>query len=137
MAGQFLRFGLVGIVITLLSAISYWLLATRGGVQPNLALLLVFAVFSVVGYVSHGRFSFAAGSPASGRGAGQYLLVNGCALALNQAWIWLLVDHRGLPVWTPVIPMVLITPVATFLMLRQWVYRTAAKAGPHSSEQNG
>ena len=124
LAGQYLRFGLVGILITLLSAISYWLLASRAGMQPNLALLLVFAVFSLVGYVLHGRFSFAAGAPARGRGVGQYLLVNGAALALNQAWIWLLVDRQGAPVWTPVIPMVLVTPVATFLMLRHWVYRS-------------
>jgi putative flippase GtrA len=121
--GQFLRFGLVGIIITLLSAVSYWLLAARAGLQPNLALLLVFAVFSVIGYVLHGRFSFGAGT--SGRGAGQYLVVNSCALAINQAWIWLLVERQGLPVWTPVIPMVLVTPVATFLMLRHFVYRNS------------
>jgi putative flippase GtrA len=120
---QFLRFGLVGIVITLLSAISYWLLAARVGLQPNLALLLVFAVFSAIGYVLHGRFSFGAGT--SGRGAGQYQHVNGAALAINQAWIWLLVDRQGLPVWAPVIPMVLVTPVATFLMLRHFVYRSS------------
>ena len=47
---QLSRFGIVGIVITVLSAISYWLLAAQVGIQPNAALLLVFAVFSVAGF---------------------------------------------------------------------------------------
>lgn len=132
---QYLRFGLVGIVITLLSAAAYWALAARAGIQPNVALLLVFAVASVIGYFLHARFSFEVETAATGKNIGQFLLVNGCSLGLNQVWIWLLVDRLGAPVWAPVVPMVLVTPVATFLMLRHWVYRAAERDAPASETQ--
>lgn len=122
---QFLRFGAVGIVITLLSAISYWLLAQYAGLHPNIALLLVFAVFSVIGYFLHGRFSFEVAAGAPRRAIAQYLVVNGAGLGLNQLWVTLLVEHWGAPLWSPVVPMVLITPAMTFLLLRSWVYRSA------------
>jgi putative flippase GtrA len=98
---QLSRFGIVGIVITVLSAISYWLLAAQVGIQPNAALLLVFAVFSVAGFYAHRRFSFEAAGSTGRDGIVRYVIVNGIGLALNQGCIWLLVERLG-AVWQAV-----------------------------------
>jgi len=120
---QLSRFGIVGIVITVLSAISYWLLAAQVGIQPNAALLLVFAVFSVAGFFAHRRFSFEAAGSTGRDGIVRYVIVNGIGLALNQGCIWLLVERLGAPLWAPIVPMIGMTPIVIFFILRIWVFR--------------
>lgn len=121
---QLLRYAVAGGGITLASAIGYWLLATPMGLDPALALSIVFVIFTGIGFVLHGQVSF--------RGHGgrdrpsvrtlRYFIVNILGFGLNQAFIWLLVTRMGGETWWPIVPMVMITPFATFLLHRRWVY---------------
>lgn len=121
---QVVRYALAGIAITLAFSAAYWLLAELTGMDPNLALALVFIVFSAISYVTHGIFSF------SGHGErdrhhvrfSRFFLVNLLGFAANQFWVWLLVKQLGGATWWPIIPFILVTPWLTFVLHRRWVY---------------
>ncbi|HUG45303.1 MAG TPA: GtrA family protein [Sphingomicrobium sp.] len=124
MIGQAARYGLAGSVITLLVAASYWAIAEFGNVDPMVSLTIVFVVFTFVGYFTHGEFSF------SGHGERdrqhvrllRFSMVNMAGFVTNQFFVWLLVKQLGGPTWWPVIPIIFITPVLTFLLHRRWVF---------------
>jgi putative flippase GtrA len=122
--GQMVRFGLTGGLLTLLVAGGYWMVATFLGVDPMLSLTLNFLVFTALGYVLHSRFSFKGhGSrEASGARTIKFFTVNCIGFASNQFFVWLLVERLGGPTWWPVIPIVLVTPLLTFSLNRQWVF---------------
>jgi putative flippase GtrA len=121
---QALRYGVAGLLITLAFSATYWLLTVLTGMDANLALTLVFIVFSGLSYVAHGQFSFA------GHGErdrphvrlGRFFAVNILGFLANQFWVWLLVKQLGGPTWWPVVPFILVTPWLTFVLHRRWVY---------------
>jgi putative flippase GtrA len=123
-AGQLLRYGVAGGLITLAVAASYWALAELVGIDPMVSLTIVFLFFSAVSYVTHGAFSF--------RGHGErdnhhvrgmrFLFVNLIGFALNQLFVWSLVKQLHGPTWWPTVPMVLVTPLVTFALHRRYVY---------------
>lgn len=121
---QLLRFAVTGGGITAGAALGYWVLATPFGVNPALSLTIVTIVFTAIGYVAHSRVSF--------RGHGsrdrqhvrtaRYAAVALAGFALNQGFVWLLVDRLGGPTWWPIIPFLLVTPFVTFALQRRWVF---------------
>ena len=121
---QMVRFGLTGVLLTLLVAGGYWIAADLFGVEPMLSMTLNYLVFTCLGYVLHSRFSF------RGHGARdnprartvRFFVVNTTGFLANQFFIWLLVKQMGGPVWWSVIPIVLVTPLLTFSLNRRWVF---------------
>ncbi|WP_164157443.1 GtrA family protein [Sandarakinorhabdus rubra] len=121
--GQLLRFGLVGMAMTLATAGAYVLLV-RSGLDPFLSLTLAYAGAMLVAYRAHDRFTF------QGHGArsqpaqrfGRFVAVNAVGYALNQGFVWLMVVRAGWPDWTPALPIILVTPLATFALQRRWVF---------------
>lgn len=122
--GQLVRYGITGGLVTLGFSAGYWLLATPVGMDPQLALTLMFVLFSGIGYVAHGAVSF------RGHGARdrvhlrtmRFMAVNLVGFAMNQAWVWLLVKRLDGPTWWPILPFVFATPLVTFVLHRRWVY---------------
>jgi len=124
LAGQIVRFGLTGALLTLLVAGGYWVCATALRVEPMLAFTLNFLVFTGLGYVLHSRFSFR-GHGARGNAAARaarFFTVNVIGFLTSQFFIWLLVKQLEGPVWWSVIPIVFVTPVLTFALNRFWVF---------------
>lgn len=121
---QALRYAAAGIAITLAFSFCYWLLTVLTGMDANAALALVFVVFSVISYVTHGRFSFADHGERDRPAArmARFLVVNILGFLANQFWVWLLVKELGGPTWWPIIPFILVTPWLTFALHRRWVY---------------
>ena len=125
MTGQILRYALAGGAITVAFAAAYWALATFGGVDANLALAIVFVIFTGISFVVHGRYSFAGHGDRDRphvRGA-RFAVVNVAGFLLNQFWVWWLVKELDGPVWWSTVPIVLVTPWLTFAAHRLWVYR--------------
>ena len=123
-AGQMVRFGLTGGLLTVLVAGGYWVVATFLGVEPMLALTLNYLVFTTLGYVLHSNFSFR-GHGSRDRAAARtirFFTVNTLGFLGNQFFVWLLVKHLHGPVWWSVIPILFVTPVATFSLQRHWVF---------------
>ena len=123
-AGQAVRYGIAGLLITILFSASYWAVTELVGIDPMLSLTIVFVVFSGVSYVTHGAFSFR-GYGARDRHhvrATRFFLVNLVGFALNQFFVWLLVKQLGGPTWWPIVPFIAVTPWVTFALHRKWVY---------------
>lgn len=123
-AGQAVRYGIAGLLITILFSAAYWAVTELVGIDPMLSLTIVFVVFSGISYITHGAFSF--------RGYGErdrhhvratrFFVVNLTGFALNQFFVWLLVKQLGGPTWWPIIPFIVVTPWITFALHRKWVY---------------
>ncbi len=123
--GQLVRFGIAGGISTLIYAAVYLPLATW--VFPTLAVAAVpfaFAVAVTCGFFMHSFWSFRGHGTRDGSGRQhlKFLIVQGVGLALNAAFTWLLADLLHYPDWVPLIPIVTITPIATFALNRQWVF---------------
>ena len=122
--GQAFRFGLTGVLLTLLVAGGYWVVATFFGVEPMLSMTLNYLVFSVLGYILHSNFSFR-GHGARDRQAVRgmrFFAVNTTGFLANQFFVWLLVRQMHGPTWWPVIPILFVTPLLTFSLNRRWVF---------------
>jgi putative flippase GtrA len=123
-AGQAVRYGLAGLLITILFSASYWAVTELIGIDPMLSLTIVFIVFSGVSYVTHGAFSFRGhgGRDRHHVRATRFVVVNLVGFALNQFFVWLLVKQLGGPTWWPIVPFIAVTPWVTFALHRKWVY---------------
>ena len=117
-------FLVIGMGITISSAGSYWLLADRGGLDPNLSLLLVFVVFTLIGFVAHGRITFGDHARSGGSSARlvRYVVVSLSGFIVNELFVFVLVKKAHGPVWWPVVPMILVTPWLLFGLNRFWVF---------------
>jgi putative flippase GtrA len=121
---QLIRYGIAGLAITLAVAGSYWAITDLVGIGPMISFTIVFIVFSVISYVTHGEYSF------KGHGTrdqhhvrmSRFLAVNLLGYVVNQGFIWLLVKQMDGPTWWSVIPMVFLTPLLTFTLHRRFVY---------------
>jgi putative flippase GtrA len=121
--GQLLRYGLTGGVASVVNIGVYWALAA-GGMDPNLAWTAGFLAAVLVGYVIHSRWSFKGHGRRDNlaRTGGRFFAVSLVSFALNQLWVWLLVRHFELPLWSPY-PLVLgLTPLIVFSLNRRWVF---------------
>ena len=126
MLGQLVRFGVAGLLSTLIYAAVYLPLATF--VLPaRLAVLAVppaFVVAVTCGYFLHSHWSFR-GHGARGPGAGRkvrFLVVQGFGLVLNALFTWVITGPLHGAAWLPLLPIVTVTPIATFVLNRQWVF---------------
>ncbi len=122
--GQLVRFGLTGMLLTLLVAGGYWVLATFFGVEPMLSLTLNFLVFTGLGYLLHSRFSFRGHGSRDNEAVRtlRFFTVNCIGFLANQFFVWLLVKQMDGPTWWPVLPIIFVTPLLTFALNRRWVF---------------
>jgi len=122
--GQLVRFGLVGGFSTILYAAIYWPLATYV-MHPVLAVVVAFSIAVAFGYVLHSRWSFRGHGKESegGRTQAKFLSVQAVGMVLNAGFTWILTGplFDG-PTWWPLVPAVLVTPFATFVLNRWWVF---------------
>ncbi|MFM9852963.1 MAG: GtrA family protein [Sphingomonadaceae bacterium] len=123
-AGQVIRFGLTGGLLTLLVAGSYWAIAELLHIDPMLSLTLVFIVFTALGYVLHSRWSFAGHGARDNVGVRglRFFASNSLGFLANQGFVWFLVKYLGGPTWWPIIPIIFVTPLITFTLNRRWVF---------------
>jgi putative flippase GtrA len=122
--GQLIRFGLVGGFVTALGAGAYWVPATFMGVPPLAANVIGYLVAAGVGYVLHSRVSFRGHGSRDNpvQRTGRFLIVSLVSLALNSLFVWVLTGPLAGPTWWPVVPMIFVTPLATFALNRYWVF---------------
>ena len=122
--GQLIRFAIVGFSLAGVYSVIYWYLATYV-MAPMLAVVIAFLVSVSIGFVLHSRWSFRGhGAREDRRLKIKFLLVQSSGFLLNEAFTWVLTGPlvNG-PTWWPLIPAIFVTPLATFLLNRQWVFR--------------
>ncbi len=122
--GQLVRFAIVGFSLAALYSAIYWYLATYV-MTPVLAVVVAFLVSVSIGFVLHSRWSF--------RGHGRhednilkikFLAVQLSGFFMNEVFTWVLTGPlvHG-PTWWPLVPAIFVTPLATFVLNRQLVFR--------------
>ncbi|HAF43137.1 MAG TPA: GtrA family protein [Sphingobium sp.] len=123
---QIVRYGLTGLFVTACQAGIYWCLAALAGLHVQIANLIGYGAAVCIGYVSHSAITFRGHGQAddghAARGA-RFVAVSLVSYALNALWVWLCVTHMGWPAWSPIPPMIFVTPGIVFLLNRQWVFR--------------
>ncbi len=125
---QIMRYGAVGISVTLVQAAIYWTLASLAGVHSQIANVAGYVAAVTLGYIFHGRITFAAsarpvGGPAHAARGAKFVLASLVSLGLNALWVWLCVSWKGWPTWTPIPAMIFVTPALVFVLNKRWVFR--------------
>jgi putative flippase GtrA len=125
-AGQFLRYGLVGGFTTLLWAIVYSPLAKFEVTSPQVANFFGYLAAMAAGYVLHSRWSFGGHGQRDNlaRTSSRFFLTSLVSYGLNALFVFVLTDSAMLdgPWWGPVMTAVFVTPVIVFTLHRQWVF---------------
>lgn len=121
---QLVRYGIVGIGVTLFQIAVYNVLIGAGHQRPQIGNLLASAAAMVVGYTIHSRFTFEAkeGAHDFARTVTRFIVVNLAGVAVNGFWVWLITRALGLsPHWASV-PFFCLTPAILFVLNRKWVF---------------
>lgn len=122
--GQLFRFLVSGGIVTALGVGVYALVALVLRWHPQLGNFLAYVTAMATGYMLHSRWSFRDhGGTRSGGTMARFITVSLISLGLNSFWVWLLTEPLRLsPAW-PIAPMLFVTPLVTFTLNRQWVFR--------------
>ena len=121
--GQLVRFALVGFFLAAIYSAIYWYLATYV-MPPMVAVVIAFLVAVTIGFVLHSRWSFRGhGAAEDHRLKVKFLAVQASGFLLNEAFTWVLTGPMRGPAWWPLIPAIFVTPLATFALNKQLVFR--------------
>lgn len=123
MASQLVRFIISGALVTALGIIVYAIVALALGWNPQLGNFLAYVVAMATGYAMHSRWSFRGHGDRTHATKLRFIVVSLLSLALNAFWVWLVTGPLGLDRAWPIVPMAFVTPVVTFALNRQWVFR--------------
>lgn len=124
MLGQLVRFVITGAFVTALGVGVYALVAIVLRWHPQLGNLLAYLTAMATGYVMHSSWSFRGhGGERTHATKMRFVVVSLISYALNSFWVWLLFTHLALGRAAPILPMLFVTPVVTFVLNRQWVFR--------------
>jgi len=119
---QLVRFALVGGFITAIGAGLYAALVEFSAINEQLAVVIAYLLCVAIGYPLHSRWSFRGHSADHKQATMKFIVVSLVSYGLNAFFAWALVRHFGLPRWSPTVPMVFVTPLATFALNRFWVF---------------
>jgi putative flippase GtrA len=121
--GQLVRYGVLGLFVTLCGQAAYVACDTLTRSPPQLCNLVGFLVSVVIGYQLHSRYTFkdqgARGWPAFAR----FFLAALPSYAVNAFWTWLIISALRLPHIAVQIPIFFVTPFMIFALNRYWVFR--------------
>ena len=123
--GQLVRFGIVGLISTAIYSAVYLPLAYA--LPKGWAVAAVppaFLVAVICGFFMHSGWSFRGHGTRdnSGRQHAKFLVVQGFGLVLNSLFTWVITGPLHGANWVPLIPVITVTPLATFALNRQWVF---------------
>jgi len=122
--GQLIRFIISGALVTALGVGVYAIVALVLRWHPQLGNFLAYVIAVATGYVMHSKWSFRDHGADRTHGTRiRFVTVSIISYALNSLWVWLLFTHLELGRGAPIVPMLFVTPVVTFALNRQWVFR--------------
>jgi putative flippase GtrA len=124
LAVQILRYGVVGVGVTLFQIAIYNALIAFAHLGPGWAVTLATAAAMLVGYTIHSRFTFEGHGTreSEARAVTRFIAANMVGFAANLLWVWLCTTALRWPHWTPSLPMFFVTPALLFWLNRKWVF---------------
>lgn len=121
-AAQIGRFGVVGIIATLVHLAVAWMAARLFGAPPFLANAAGFAAAFACSYLGHFYWTF-------GQRAGhvarlpRFLIVSGTGFAMTNLVVWLVVKVAEQPFEVALAGILFVVPLTTWLLSRHWAFR--------------
>ncbi|QNM81788.1 GtrA family protein [Sphingomonas sabuli] len=124
MLAQLVRFGVTGAFVTALGIGVYVLVVRLLDWHPQVGNVLAYVTAMATGYLMHSKWSFRDhGGERTHATKGKFLLVSLISYALNAFWVWLFFTRLQMGDLAPIVPMLFVTPLVTFVLNRQWVFR--------------
>ena len=117
-----IRFGGVGVVSGLIFAI-VTLCAARSGLEPKLASVAGYVVSIPVNFLFNRCFSFRSENSLLSDFP-RFLFVHACNMVVTAFAMGTMVDVLGLHYFFGVVTAIALVPVASFLAMNGWVFRT-------------
>ena len=122
--GQLARFAMSGAAATALGVGVYAFVALVLRWHPQLGNFLAYVIAVATGYFLHSSWSFKGhGAERTNTTKFRFVVVSVISFSLNSFWVWLLFTHLKLGREAPIAPMLFVTPLVTFALNRQWVFR--------------
>lgn len=118
---QFIRYALVGMISNLLLYFAY-LILTAVGIEPKIAMTLLYGVGVTQTFIFNKRWSFRHDG-LHGPAFMRYCIAYGLGYVINLLVLIVLVDHLGYPHEIVQGVMVLSLAVMLFLLQKFWVFR--------------
>src|SRR5690606_22189813 len=119
LAAQFARFGLVGILAAgVHGGLFIGLVAL--GLPGYVANAIAFAIAFIVSYLGHSCWTFR-DAGRSGR-LGRFGLTTAAGFLLNSGFAIVIVDLMDMPAWLAALPMIAVTPIVVFVLLKTRVF---------------
>lgn len=122
--GQLARYAITGGGVTVLGAGVYGALVELTTIHEQLAVIAAYLVCVAIGYVLHSRWSFRGHGSRdnAAKTTARFFVVSLVSYGLNAFFTWAMVRGFDLARWTPVLPILFVTPLATFALNRRWVF---------------
>jgi putative flippase GtrA len=122
MIRQVVRFGLIGVVSTLVHLTAALFLHHLFGFSPLWSNAMAFMTAWLVSYVGNWVWTFEAATTHR-HSAPRFLIVALGGFALNQLIVLITNELWGWPFWLALVPVVMIVPLVGFIASRYWAYR--------------
>ncbi len=127
LAGQFARFGIIGIAATIIHVVTALVLHHGLDLSPLWSNAIAFLTAWAVSYGGNWAWTFQ-GRTAHNYSAPRYLAVAIGGFCLNQLIVLVATGLWDWPFWLALIPVVIIVPLVGFLASRYWAYRATEPA---------
>jgi putative flippase GtrA len=124
---RFIRFGIVGVMNTLITIVSFWILS-KIGVGYITANIISYLIGVVNSYFFNSRWVFKVDSKKSSRGV-RFLIINLIVLVINTGLLILFVDKVGLNKYIAQILVIGICMVLNYFLNRKWTFSEEVKNG--------
>ena len=117
---QLIRYGVVGVVSNL-TIYCVYLLITYHGVEPKIAMTLLFITGASVGFIGNRQWTFAQQGNLS-KSTLRYVIAYAIAYMLNFFSMWIAVDRMGVPhYWVQAVNLVVISALL-FIVQKYWIF---------------
>ena len=119
---QLSRFGIVGILATVVHVGVGLGLHDGAGLNPLLANLVAFLCALCISFFGQTQLTFP-DSTADARAFLRFITVSVSVLGLNQLIVWVVTSFLGRPYWLALAVIIVSVPMVTFVLLKFWALR--------------
>ena len=124
---QLVRYGLVGIGSNV-SIYLVYIFITYLGVDPKIAMTLVFIVGALIGFVGNRRWTFTHYGSSSRAGI-RFLVSYAAAYTFNLLCMWFAVDRLGVPHYLVQAVNVVLISLLLFIAQKYWIFAPDSEDG--------
>ena len=121
--GQLIRYGVLGLFVTLCGQSAFIALDTFTSASPQLCNVAAFVVSLTIGYHLHSRYTFKDQGERGRRAFLRFFLAALPSYAVNAFWTWLIITEFRFDHIFVQIPIFFVTPFMIFAINRWWVFR--------------